>query len=90
MKKTYVLEIHKFNYYPQPENVKSNHIGYMNKKFNTKQEAGDYYDKFNPHMRKLNAHKNWCSDCDPNTFLMYIVKEQFYEYLKIPSFEDTA
>lgn len=51
-------------------------------------EASEYYDKFNPHMRPLNAHKTWCSDCDPRTCLMYIVREQFYEYLKIPSFED--
>jgi len=22
-------------------------------------------------MRSLNAHKKWCSDFDPNTYLMY-------------------
>ncbi len=60
----------------------------MNKIFNTKQEASDYYDKFNPHMRSLRAHNSWCSDWDPNSYLMYIVRERFYEYLKIPSFED--
>ena len=60
----------------------------MNKIFNTKQKASDYYDKFNPHMRQLNANNDWCSDWDPKTNLMYIVREHFYEYLKIPSFED--
>jgi len=40
-------------------------------------------------MRSLNAHKKWCSDFDPNTYLMYnIVRERFYEYLKISPFED--
>jgi len=37
-------------------------------------------------LRSLNAHKNWCSDWDPTTDLMYIVREHFYEYLKIPPF----
>jgi len=39
-------------------------------------------------MRSLNAHNNWCSDWDSNSHLMYIVRERFYEYLKIPPFED--
>ena len=87
----YILEVQKMdliyhNAYPE-WNGKSEHIGYINKVFKTKQEASDYYDKFNPHMRSLNAHKNWCSDWDPNTYLMYIVRERFYEYLKIPPFE---
>jgi hypothetical protein len=60
----------------------------MKKVFKTKKEASDYYDKFNPHMRSLNAHNTRCSDWDPNTKLMYIVRQHFYEYLKIPSFED--
>jgi len=90
----YILEVQKFNInghnvYPE-WNGKSEHIGYINKLFKTKQEASDYYDKFNPHMRSLNAHKNWCSDWDPNTYLMYIVRERFYEYLKISPFEDNT
>jgi hypothetical protein len=62
----------------------------MNKIFKTKQEASDYYDNFNPHMRPLHAphDKTWRSDWDPNSYLMYIVRERFYEYLKIPPFED--
>ena len=86
----YILEVQKFNPDRLPFwNGKSEHIGYMNKVFRTRNEASDYYDKFNPHMRSLNAHMNWKSDWDPNTYLMYIVRERFYEYLKIPPFEDT-
>lgn len=86
----YILEVQKHYVtghldFPQ-YNGQSEHIGYMNKVFKTKKEAGDYYDKFNPHMRRLNVLENWCSDWDPNTCLMYIVRERFYEYLKIPPF----
>lgn len=88
----YILEVQEFN--PEGHNVypewhgKSEHIGYMNKIFKTEQEASNYYDKFNPHMRPLHAHNTWRSDWDPNSYLMYIVRERFYEYLKIPPFED--
>jgi hypothetical protein len=86
----YILEVQRINidgHILHPEwNGKSEHIGYMNKLFKTKQKACDYYDSFNPHLRSLNAHKNWCSDLDPATDLMYIVREYFYEYLKIPPF----
>ena len=89
---TYILEVQKFNPYGNKSyhewNGKSDHIGYINKLFKTKQEASDYYDKFNPHMRSLNSQKNWCSDWDPNTCLMYIVRRHFYESLKVPPFED--
>ena len=88
----YILEVQKFDpngHILHPEwNGKSEHIGYINKLFKTKQKACDYYDKYNPHMRSLNAHNDWCSDLDSETYLMYIVREHFYEYLKIPSFED--
>jgi len=79
----YILEVQRFEW-----NGKSEHVGYMNKIFKTKQEASDYYDKFNPHMRSLHAHNSWCSDWDPSSYLMYIVRERYYEYLKIPAFED--
>ena len=86
----YILEVQRIyidGHILHPEwNGKSEHIGYMNKLFKTKQKACDYYDSFNPHLRSLNAHKNWCSDWDPTTDLMYIVREYFYEYLKIPPF----
>ena len=62
----YILEVQKFNSYGNKEhpdwNGKSEHIGYINKLFKTQQEASNYYDKFNPHMRSLNVHTNWCSD----------------------------
>ena len=88
----YILEVQKFNInghidYPT-YNGKCEHIGYMNKLFKSKKEAAEYYDKYNPHMRKLNAHENWCSDWDPNSCLIYIVREHFYEYLKLPPFGD--
>ena len=87
----YILEVQRFDINGHKEHPewcgKAQHIGYMNKIFKTKQEACNYYDKFNPHMRSLNAHKTWCSDYDPNTNLMYIVREHFYEYLKIPPFD---
>jgi len=88
----YILEVQKFNcngHREHPEwNGKSEHIGYMNKVFITKHEACDYYDQYNKHMRSLNAHNNCRSDWDPTTELMYIVREHFYEYLKIPPFEN--
>jgi hypothetical protein len=88
----YILEVQKFNcngHSEHPEwNGKSEHIGYMNKVFITKHEACDYYDQYNKHMRSLNAHNNCRSDWDPNTELMYIVRDHFYEYLKIPPFEN--
>lgn len=88
----YILEVQQFNpdahkYYPE-WNGTNIHIGYMNKIFKTKKEASNYYNKFNPHMRHLNAHNTWCSDWDPNSCLMYIVREYFYECLKMPPFED--
>ncbi len=39
-------------------------------------------------MRSLNQHNNLCSDWHTNTYLMYIIRNRFYEYLKIQQFED--
>jgi len=83
----YVLEVQKFHISGTEYNGKSEHIGYMNKVFLSKQETCDYYNKFNSHMRSLTASESWCSDCDPNTGLIYIVREHFYEYLDLPPFE---
>ena len=89
---SYILEVQRFNINGHTDfpayNGKCEHIGYMNKLFKSKKEAAEYYDKYNPHMRRLNAHENWRSDWDPGSCLMYIVREHFYEYLKLPSFED--
>lgn len=89
----YILEVQKFNpngHTENPEwNGKSEHLGYINKVFKSKKEASEYYNRFNPHMRNINADNNWCSDWDPESFLMYIVRERFYEYLKLPPLEQT-
>ncbi len=69
-------------------NGRCEHIGYMNKIFKTKKEACDYYNKFNPHMRSLNAHGKYCSDWDPKNCLMYIVREFHYENINLPNFEE--
>lgn len=92
MSNPYVLEVQRFDsdgHIIHPEwNGKSEHIGYMNKMFRTKQAACDYYDKFNPHMRSLNAHNTWCSDWDPKSCLRYIVRKYYGEYLKVSPFEN--
>ena len=87
----YILEVQRFNpsgHEIHPNwNGKSEHVGYINKVFATQKEAGEYYDEFNPHMRKLNAHNTWMSDWGPRNGFMYIVRERFYEYLIIPPFD---
>ena len=42
-----------------------------------KKDAVSYYNRHNPHMRSLNAHNNYCSDWDPNTKLLYIVRDDY-------------
>ena len=78
----YILEVQKFNW-----DSRSEHIGYINKVFETKQEAYDYYNKFNPDMPKLD-NDNRCSDWNPKTYLIYIVREHFNEYLRLKPFEN--
>lgn len=89
-KMPYVLEVKRF--YPNPLSKSSisftKHIGYINKLFSTKKEAGEYYDRHNPDMRSLNAFNTWRSDWNPDTRLMYIVRKYFRETLNIPSFEE--
>jgi len=50
------------------------HVGYLRAVFRRKEDACSYYDKHNPHMRPLNAHKTFISDWDPDTRLLYIVR----------------
>lgn len=87
----YILEVQLFSvrgHIEHPEwNGKSEHVGYMNKIFKTKRDACEYYNIHNPHMRRLNSHHTWRSDLDPTTHLMYIVREYYSEYLKVPPFE---
>jgi hypothetical protein len=78
---TYVLEV-----VERLSPGKYKHVGYMQSKFTTIQDACQYYDKHNPHMRKLNALKTFKSDWDPDTKLFYIVREDCGSVNNIPSF----
>ena len=66
---------------------KQEHIGYMRARFRSKEDAASYYDRHNTHMRKLNAHNTWMSDWDPNTYQLYIVREDFNLIQTIPPFD---
>ena len=72
-KAKYVLEVLEFI----TEDKKIKHIGYMKGKFKTKKDAVSYYDRHNPHMRSLNGDDNYISDWDPNTKLLYIVRDDY-------------
>ncbi len=83
-KAKYVLEVCEFiteregdnGWLAQGGNIK--HIGYMKGKFKTKKDAVSYYDRHNPHMRSLNGYGyNYRSDWDPNTKLLYIVRDDY-------------
>lgn len=74
----YVLEVARFITDREEcwaKNGQIEHVGYMRALFRTKQAAAAYYDRHNPHLRKLNAHRTWQSDWDPETHLLYIVRE---------------
>jgi hypothetical protein len=77
----YVLEVLKFG---RPYNT---HVGYMDKLFKTKQEAINYYNLHNSHMRRLNAFGASRSDWDPNTQLLYVVRESYFEQPTIPAWD---
>ncbi len=51
----YILEAQRFD----RDGHEFHHVGYMNTVFKTKQVACNYYDRYNPHMRSLNAHGTW-------------------------------
>lgn len=90
----YVLEVIRFNTVRDGENGwlnkggKYEHVGYMKAKFRTKADACSYYDRHNPHMRKLNAHGTYQSDWDPNTKLLYIVRKDYNIIDTIPPFSE--
>ena len=90
----YVLEVIRFITEKDGENgwlnkgSKEEHVGYMKAKFKSKKDACSYYDRCNPHMRSLNAHGTYISDWDPNTYLLYIVREDYVLYDSIPPFND--
>ena len=82
-KTTYVFEVLKFITEKEGENGwlaqggSIKHIGYMKGKFKTKKDAVSYYDRHNPHMRSLNADKNYRSARDPDTKLFYIIRADY-------------
>jgi hypothetical protein len=86
MDKSYVLEVVRFVPKSDGENFNAEHIGYMNIKFNTKKDACDYYDRCNPHLRPLNAYRDYKSEWDPKTELLYIVRRYYGLFASIPPF----
>ena len=86
----YVLEVQ--IYLNDTDNSRWNgrflHVGYMAKVFKTKEEACEYYDKHNPHMRKLNIQHTLRSDWDPKTYLRYIVRVYNAENCLIKPFSE--
>lgn len=79
--KTFVLEVVRFIRDHDEWMVKGSkheHVGYMRANFCTKEAAATYYDRHNPHMRRLNAFNTWKSDWDPDTSLLYIVRENHH------------
>jgi hypothetical protein len=94
----YILEVQRFINVQEPNDLLlggvTEHVGYMNKIFRTKKQACDYYNEHNPHMPQFNGAKRFggglylCSHYDPNTNLVYVVREHYHESLTIPPFDD--
>lgn len=63
------------------------HLGYINKIFETRREASYYYKLYNPHMSEITAETKWCSECDPQTKFVYVIRKYTGELLKIPPFD---
>ena len=94
--KLWILEVQKFvnletlnnlpEEYAQSITCGFDHIGYMDIIFKTKQQASDYYDKYNSHQRSLNAWKTWISDWDAKTNLRYVLRPYNHELLTIKPF----
>ena len=90
--KTYVLEVIKFISKSDGPDGWINkggtqeHVGYMKAKFKSKEDACSYYNRHNPHLRKINAHGTFKSDWDPETKLFYIVREDYHLNDNIPPF----
>ena len=92
-KSKYVLEFLQFIVEKEGDNGwlaqggKIKHIGYMKGKFKTKRDAVSYYDRHNPHMRSLNGYdNNYRSDWDPNTNILYIVRDDYFVNATIDCF----
>ena len=94
-KATYVLEVLEFITEKEGDNGwlaqggKIKHIGYMKGKFKTKKDAVSYYNRHNPHMRSLKCDdNNYRSDWDPNTKLLYIVRDDYLINASIDCFSN--
>lgn len=64
------------------------HVGYLDKVFTTKRKAIDYYDKFHPYMRSINAHRTEMSDWHPLTGKLYIIRKYHGETKTIAPFQN--
>jgi hypothetical protein len=65
---------------------KLEHIGYMNKKFKSKNDACSFYNTYNKHMRPLNLYNTYMSGCDPNNRRLYIVRTDYGLHTNIHPF----
>ena len=91
-RKTYVFEVVKFVFYDDLDNYKKIgskflHQGYMKAKFKSKNDAASYYNRNNPHMRPINSNNNYRSDWDPETKLLYIIRDDRYIIDTIDTFK---
>ena len=86
----YVLEVlrHLPEKYGYDGCSQDKHVGYMRAKFKTKEDACSYYDRYNPHMRRLNAYNTYASDWDPATLLWYVVRKDYGIHATFPTFSE--
>jgi hypothetical protein len=82
----YVLEV--LRHLPENQGSQDKHVGYMRAKFKTKEDACSYYDRYNPHMRRLNAYNTYASDWDPATRLWYVVRKDYGIHDTFPPFSE--
>ena len=52
------------------------HVDYFRNVFDTMQEAANYYNRHNQHMRPMGPATDWISDWDPTTKMRYVVRRQ--------------
>jgi hypothetical protein len=75
----YLFEVMQYNWHG-----KCTHQGYMDKLFDTKEEACTYYKMFN--KGEISKQTNWCSE--QTNGIIYIIRTYTgHEYKSIPSFD---
>ena len=87
MRKSYVLEVVKYNRLPNTLQVghhgwlhrggQVRHEGYMRAKFKTREDAISYYNRHNPEMTPMDLCNTYSSDWDPYTHRKYIIREDY-------------